>query len=59
MNVIKGSRLLLLLAIAAIFVLELYALSKGFNGTTLTTAVASITAIAGFHVGFGLGKKKE
>lgn len=43
--------ILALVAIVAIVILELVALSKGVNGVGLTTSVAGICGAAGFGIG--------
>ena len=47
------------LAIVSIAVLEVYALSKGINGTGLSISIAAIAGLAGFEAKSLLNKVKK
>lgn len=47
----------ILYGMSAIVFLESIALLKGFNGETLTAAIAAITALGGYLIGRGRSKK--
>lgn len=47
----KNAALVPIVAIAAILVMEIYALSQGIDGKVLTFSVASCTAIGGWAFG--------
>lgn len=52
-----SDRVIVIYGISAIFCLESIALLKGFNGETLTAAIAAITALGGYLIGRGRSKK--
>lgn len=47
----RQSMPVLITAIIAIVVLEIYAISKGINGTVLTLVIGAIAALAGAKIG--------
>lgn len=50
-NNARTHSVLITVALVSITIIELYALSKGVNGTALAAAIGAITAIAGYQFG--------
>lgn len=48
---------LLIFCAACITILDLYALSRGVNGTLFSVSVATIAALGAGFAGFGIGKR--